>query len=109
MATSLNELMTNLPQIGRVEWIGVRPDTRTQMQVVEEVEARQGQGLTGDRFKAMRKTREVSLIQQEHINAVASFMGLSTIDRFFNTGSVLCVGPHLRLTHFQLTRFVYAN
>ena len=80
MAASLKELMTNLPQIGRVEWIGVRPDTRTPMQVVKEVEACQGHGLTGDRFKAIRKTREISLIQQEHINAVASLMGLDSID-----------------------------
>ena len=80
MAASLKELMARLPQTGRVEWIGARPDTRTPMQVVTEVEARQGAGLTGDRFKAMRKTREVSLIQQEHIDAVAGFMGLDVID-----------------------------
>lgn len=80
MAASLKELMAHLPQTGRVEWIGVRPDTRTPMQVVDQVEARQGTGLTGDRFKAMRKTREVSLIQQEHITAVAAFMGIDAID-----------------------------
>lgn len=72
---TLQELMQTLPQVGEVTWIGVRPATRQPMIEADRVEAVMGHGLTGDRFKARRADREVTLIQAEHIDAVASIMG----------------------------------
>ena len=49
------------------------------MSVVTSVLAEQGHGLFGDRFKARSNAREVTLIQAEHIDAVAKMMGVEQI------------------------------
>ena len=72
--TTLEALMNNLPQEGVVRWIGVRPAIGQPVKVFDQVEAVMGQGLEGDRFKARNTDREVTLIQQEHIRAVASML-----------------------------------
>ena len=77
--TTMQELMDRLPQQGQVTWIGVRPATRQPVSVVTSVMAQRGSGLSGDRFKARRNDREVTLIQSEHIDSVASMMGTSEI------------------------------
>ena len=71
---TLEALMNNLPQRGAVRWIGVRPAVGQPVKVRDQVEALAGQGLEGDRFKARNSDREVTLIQQEHIRAVASML-----------------------------------
>ena len=76
---TIQDLMNTLPQKGVITWIGVRPGRDELMQQPQEVEARAGYGLTGDRFKATRTLREVTLIQAEHIDAVASMMDKKTI------------------------------
>ncbi|HAK53777.1 MAG TPA: MOSC domain-containing protein [Gammaproteobacteria bacterium] len=66
--------MNNLPQQGVVRWIGVRPAIGQPVNVLDQVEAVKGQGLEGDRFKARNTDREITLIQEEHIRAVASML-----------------------------------
>ena len=72
--STLEELMNNLPQQGVVRWIGVRPAIGRPVNVLDQVEAVKGQGLEGDRFKARNTDREITLIQEEHIRAVASML-----------------------------------
>ncbi len=72
---TLAELMEILPQVGTVEWIGVRPTKDTPMATPSSVAANKGNGLEGDRFRASRNKREVTLIQAEHIDAVSSMIG----------------------------------
>ena len=70
----LRERMADVPQVGRVVWIGVRPGRREPMQAVAEVEARAASGLAGDRYSGTGK-RQVTLIQAEHLAALASLLG----------------------------------
>jgi MOSC domain-containing protein YiiM len=79
--TAFKDLFGNFPQSGKVVWIGVRPQTRQPMEVLEETFANIG-GLTNDRANKgnPNNKRQVTLIQQEHLKAVASFLGKSTID-----------------------------
>ncbi len=70
----LRERMADVPQVGRVVWIGIRPDRREPMQAVAEVEARAASGLAGDRYSGPGK-RQVTLIQAEHLAALASLLG----------------------------------
>jgi MOSC domain-containing protein YiiM len=78
---SLTELLATLPQVGKVEWIGVRPSRRVPMQVVEVVEARAGKGLTGDRFSGSPESkRQVTLIQAEHLQVIARLMRIESLD-----------------------------
>jgi MOSC domain-containing protein YiiM len=76
---TLQALLDRLPQKGQVTWIGVRPARGQSMSVVKSVLADQGNGLSGDRFQARDNAREVTLIQAEHIDAVASMMGVEQI------------------------------
>ena len=80
-ATPLGELLATLPQTGRLEWIGLRPARGAPMQVVDSAELIVGQGLAGDRFAARRadNPRQVTLIQHEHLAAIAALVGLGEI------------------------------
>src|SRR4051812_36392818 len=78
---SLSDLLASLPQIGKVQWVGVRPSRRVPMQIVEVVEARPGKGLTGDRFSGSPASkRQVTLIQSEHLEVVARLLQRESLD-----------------------------
>ncbi len=75
----LQELLAEVPQSGRVCWIGVRPKAREAMLEVEAVEARREAGLTGDHSRpGPRNARQVTLIQWEHLAVVAALLGRDT-------------------------------
>ncbi len=69
---SLKDLIAGWAQPGRIEWIGLRPDRRVGMSVVDEVMI-STDGLDGDRGRAGK--RAVTLIQQEHLAAIGSYLG----------------------------------
>ncbi|MEO0898887.1 MAG: MOSC domain-containing protein [Bacteroidota bacterium] len=72
---SLNELMNTLPQVGSVEWIGIRPERRAALQEVQEVKVTIEGGLEGDHYAGKReKKRQITLIQGEHLDLVSSVM-----------------------------------
>jgi MOSC domain-containing protein YiiM len=70
-------LLNTLPQTGRLEWIGLRPARRQPMTAVSEAELLTDAHLVGDhaRIKPGGK-RQITLIQHEHLAAVAGFLGL---------------------------------
>jgi MOSC domain-containing protein YiiM len=80
VALTLAELMNVLPQRGVVDWMGVRPARDEPMLTPQQIQAHMGKGLTGDRFKAKRTNREVTFIQGEHIDAIASMLGRGPIE-----------------------------
>lgn len=72
--------MSRFAQPGRVRWIGLRPARDAAMQVVDDAEAIAGAGLVGDRFKrSSTGKRGVTLIQAEHLPAIASLASLSGV------------------------------
>ncbi|RYY22635.1 MAG: MOSC domain-containing protein [Sphingobacteriaceae bacterium] len=79
-ASPLQKLLDTLPQQGEICWIGIRPGRKKPMQALESVEAITQKGLTGDHFSgAAGSKRQITLIQQEHLQAIASFMHLKTV------------------------------
>lgn len=93
---SLNELLGTLPQIGTVRWIGVRPSRRVPMVIVSTVEARAGAGLTGDRFSGSAASkRQVTLIQAEHLPAVAQLLHRDTVDPALLRRNIVVSGINL--------------
>lgn len=75
MSKSLQDLFVTLPQIGRVSWIGIRPERKAPMIELERIEAIAGKGLSGDRYQSLHGKRQVTLIQGEHLLAIASVLG----------------------------------
>lgn len=77
---TLDTLFKTLPQRGKVTWLGVRPERRVDMLVVDAVEATTSAGLTGDRYAGRSGNRQVTLIQAEHLPVIASNLGVESID-----------------------------
>ena len=75
--STVARLLATLPQTGRLEWIGQRPMRREPLVSVSEAELKTDSHLLGDhaRPKAGGK-RQVTLIQHEHLAAVAGYLGL---------------------------------
>lgn len=76
---NLGQLMSTLPQTGRVEWLGLRPGRRESMLIVDQVNATHESGLAGDRYSGRSGARHATLIQSEHLPAIASFTARSTV------------------------------
>lgn len=73
----LAELISTWCQSGRVVWIGSRPDRRADMQPIKEG-LMSFDGLSGDRARAGK--RAVTLIQQEHLAAIGSYLGRGPVN-----------------------------
>jgi len=73
---TMAELLVTMPQSGRLQWIGLRPEKRAELISVESVEALTDKGLQGD-HRCLRDggKRQVSLIQAEHLPVLASITG----------------------------------
>ena len=76
--SKIAQLLSTLPQQGRLEWIGLRPARREPLLSVPEATAETDRKLAGDhaRVKAGGK-RQITLIQHEHLAAVGGFLGLA--------------------------------
>lgn len=73
----LQKLMDTMPQQGKVTWIGIRPKRRAPLQSLQQVEAITLKGLCGDHFSGSATSkRQVTLIQQEHLDLISSVMQL---------------------------------
>ena len=83
---TLKELMAVLPQQGTISELLLRPEKRA-IEAVGEAEAQAGRGLLGDRYGKVDGRRQVTLIQAEHLDAVASLLGIGTA---LLEGSGLC-------------------
>jgi len=69
----LTERIKDVPQKGRVMWIGVRPAHEVAMIESTRIEVIEAKGLVGDRASKGRigGKRQVTLIQSEHLDVIA--------------------------------------
>ena len=96
MGLEMKELLQTMPQIGVVQWIGVRPARREPIQVLDTVEIND-QGLAGDRYNGPTDgDRMITLIQQEHISAVASILGQDSISPALLRRNIVVSGINLQ-------------
>jgi len=73
-------LMEQFPRAGILEWIGIRAQRRAALAPVTQVEAIAGYGLAGDHYASKSNgKRQVTLIQAEHLEAVAKILGKSEV------------------------------
>ena len=75
----LAELLDAPIRPGRVVWIGLRPARRATMTSVAAAEANAAEGLAGDRYSGRSGSRQVTLVQREHLAAIASYLGLDHV------------------------------
>ena len=91
----IQELIHSLPQIGKVEWIGLRPASRATLVPVASVEAQTENGLTGDRYAGQNGKRQVTLIQAEHLVAAGAILGREPIDPQLTRRNIVVSGINL--------------
>lgn len=77
MSDELDRLVARFAAEGRVRWIGLRPGRRVPVRAVAAASVRP-HGLDGDRRTSPGK-RAVTLIQAEHLPAIAALAGLDTV------------------------------
>lgn len=75
---TISELKSRHSKAGTVKWIGVRPARNVKMEALQSAEITP-LGLNGDRT-TKPNNRSVTLIQHEHLAAIASLAGLPNID-----------------------------
>lgn len=75
---SIHALMARLPRVGRIEWIGIRPQRDVPMVELADVQL-DARGLQGDRYDGSSGKRAVTLIQAEHLPVIAALSGHEAI------------------------------
>ena len=90
------ELFENFAQSGKVVWIGVRPERKVALIELREVMAVEDRGLEGDRHQKKGSARQVTLIQREHLDSIASFLGKHRIDPQLTRRNIVVSGINLQ-------------
>ena len=72
----LHERLLDVPQVGKVSWIGVRSEHGAQLTELSEVAALEQRGLSGDVAVRGRPggNRQVTLFQTEHLAVLTAFV-----------------------------------
>jgi MOSC domain-containing protein YiiM len=97
---TLKDLIDTLPQVGRLEWIGLRTARREYVESVREARVLAGLGLEGDHRTLNKKPdpeskRQITLIQAEHLVAVASMLANDPIDPSLTRRNLVVSGINL--------------
>jgi MOSC domain-containing protein YiiM len=89
-------LFENFVQKGEVVWVGIRPASRANIKILDAAKVTK-LGLEGDRStkNAPTNKRQVTLIQSEHLEAAASFLGISKIDPTLTRRNIVVKGLNL--------------
>ncbi|WP_295852393.1 MOSC domain-containing protein [uncultured Xylophilus sp.] len=98
-AMDLRQLTAAFPHAGRIEAIHLRPGRRMAIRTVEETTAIAGYGLEGDRSTAAAAPggkRQVTLLQAEHLPAVAAFLRRETLDAALLRRNLVVSGLNLQ-------------
>ena len=74
-------LWETLPQVGKIEWIGIRPARNEPVVSLDSVLIDFDKGLDGDRFNGRADNpRQVTLIQLEHLAVIASCLAIEKVE-----------------------------
>jgi MOSC domain-containing protein YiiM len=95
-SSPLHALLNTLPQVGQVQWIGVRPSRGEPMTELGSVQVSLDKGLVGDRFSGRASSsRQVTLIQLEHLAVIAACLGRDSISPSLVRRNIVVSGINL--------------
>lgn len=98
--SNLQTISQTVPQIGKLEAIIIRPARGANCVYLPQTKAIQGIGLADDRRGLNLNTkphsnRQITLIQEEHINVIAKLVGLNKLDPALLRRNLLVSGINL--------------
>lgn len=97
--TDLQIMINTLPQVGKIEWIGIRPERKVPVQEVESVELSLEKGLLGDHYSKNGGNRQVTLLQAEHLQAMANMLNIESVSPTLTRRNILVSGINLLAFH----------
>lgn len=92
---NIKDLFDVFPRSGRVEWIGIRPERREPVQVVDSITVSEKKGIIGDHYSGQSGNRHVTLMQAEHLPVVAAFTGRNELDPSLLRRNIVVSGLNL--------------
>jgi MOSC domain-containing protein YiiM len=92
-ASPLARLLTAPTRSGTVVWIGLRPDRRQALLEVANADFDPAAGMVGDHSHS--RTRQVTLMQAEHLPAIAAYLGRTEIDPALLRRNIVVAGINL--------------
>ncbi|MEL7124108.1 MAG: MOSC domain-containing protein [Bacteroidota bacterium] len=101
----IKELVRTIPQVGTVDFISIRPVARGPVEKKDSVEVSIEEGLIGDHYGRASGKRQVTLIQSEHLEAVAKLLGKENVDPALTRRNIVVSGVNLlafKDLHFQI-------
>lgn len=96
MSLNINELKHNLPRMGQVKQILVRPEKFADPLSLQSVIVTRKNGLDKDHYSGGPDSkRQVTLIQYEHLPVIASVLGLDDVDASVLRRNIVVAGINL--------------
>ena len=97
---SMKALLDTLPQVGSIAWLGVRSERRGPVRSVGAAELLPGLGIEGDHRTRGREpnpgaSRQLTLLQAEHLAVIASLAGVPDVRPEWLRRNVLVHGVNL--------------
>lgn len=84
-----------MPQVGTVDWIGLRPSKKAILEEAKEIQITEADGIVGDHYTGKSKKRQVTLIQAEHLATVASVLKMDSINPQLTRRNIVISGINL--------------
>ncbi|MEM9622406.1 MAG: MOSC domain-containing protein [Pseudomonadota bacterium] len=91
----MQNMLGRFNRTGEVLWLGARPARNVAMVCPQALELRPLQGIVGDRYQSRRGNRQVTLVQAEHLQVVASLLQRSDLAPALLRRNVLVEGINL--------------
>jgi MOSC domain-containing protein YiiM len=93
--SNLQKLLRSIPQVGKVDFISIRRERKALPTSLENLKISVENGLEGDHYKGSSQKRQVTLIQAEHLKAIASLLGNDKIDPLLTRRNIVVSGVNL--------------
>ncbi len=91
----MKDLLQSMPQIGTIEWIGIRPQRKAPLQEIQNAVIHKTIGLEGDHYSGRSKKRQITLIQAEYLEVVGAILKTGKIDPQLTRRNIVVSGINL--------------
>lgn len=92
---TLKDLQQYVPQTGRLDWIGKRPEKKSPLVPSTTATITPEEGILGDHYSRKAGKRQVTIIQAEHLRTIGAILGRDTVDPGLTRRNLVVSGINL--------------